>query len=126
MSKLVSYIATHAATNNCDCAGCKKKQKFPAVDMIFFKIHVSPNIETRKLKKLILDEGLDLFDGKPHNFVEIGNHIEDLGLALTLMAMGAQAGLWELSTPRTVFETLPDLEAKIMARRGMIEVVCRN
>lgn len=101
------------------------------VDMIFFRVGITHPGECSEPFARGLISGtkgefadVDLFDGKEHNFIEIGAWIGDQGLALQLMALGAANKWWKLLTPRTVLPagSIDDATVMKMAGSGMVAI----
>lgn len=95
------------------------------IDITFFKINCTGNRD--ELKQIISrytgSYSLNLFDGKVHNFIEIGNWLTNEQTGLRLMALGAHLDLWRLITTRDI---APDLDANAVitwAKTGMIAIV---
>ena len=89
-------------------------------------------LSPRDLKDLLEDneEGefcnVNLFDGKEHNYLEVGGWIGDQGAAMGLMALGSYLGLWDLLTPMTVLGSVfqrDDPMIMQMAGMGMISIL---
>ena len=98
-------------------------------EMIFFKVAAGPKADKDTLKMLVESNkkgefcDMDLFDGKEHNYMEIGAWIGDQGLALTLMGLGTILGLWKLLTPVTMLKFKPDDPMTVqMAGMGFLHI----
>lgn len=70
---------------------------------------------------------VNVFDGKEHNYMELGGWIGDQGLALQFMGLGSLLKVWDLLTPYTMFgsDYEKDLAMK-MAGMGMVSVQSRD
>lgn len=132
---LYDFLSNHAERGSCTCGKCFDAPENPAqptghtADMCFFKVAAKNSPDIAKLRELIASNQkgdwatVDLFDGKEHNYMELGGWIGDQGAALTLMGLGAVLGLWRLWTPMTILGlTADDPLAKQMAGRGMIAI----
>lgn len=134
MEKLIDFLQKHATRGACQCGRCIDAVADPAAnqptghtaDMIFFKVAARGEPDPAELKRLIeenkdgeFDMHVDLFDGKEHNYMELGAWIGDQGLAITLMGLGTVLGLWKLLSPRTVFGNMLEItEATAMQLAG--------
>ena len=137
MEKLHEFIAKHSVRGTCTCGSCSDAPDNPeehqptghTADVEFFKISLKDKPDPEVLRTLIQENfkgefsDLDLFDGKEHNFIEIGAWIGDQGAALILMGMGKLLDLWELFTP-TSMGAPPDM-AKMMAQEGLVSIKVR-
>lgn len=137
MNNLVRYVEENAVRGACQCGRCidapdnpeKHQPDGHTADMIFYKVAAGPNAKKEELAALVRAnaygfwEEVDLFDGKEHNYLELGAWIGDQGLALMLMGLGTVLGLWQLMTPATMlgFKS-DDPMAKQMAEMGFIAV----
>jgi len=116
MSKLIDYITTHTGFAE------------DGSDVIFFKVKATNDATATELTAAIAShqgEFVDCnpLDGNEHNYLELGGWVGDQGLALRLMGLGAQVGLWDLLTPRTMMPgLLPDDLVQKMAGMGMISI----
>ena len=132
MEKPIYFIDEHSTRGACTCGLCVGAPEDPediqheghTVDMEFFKVSLKNNPNPEVLRQLIKDNPtgafseIDLFDGKDHNFMEIGGWIGDQGLAIVLMGMGNLLGLWEVFTPTKL--GMPPLLAKELAGQGLL------
>ena len=149
MNELIDYIKAHADRGACQCGKCfvivdgvdgepdlaviKNPEKHQPIghtaDMIFFKVGngVVP-AKADDLRKLVIAHkgefnDVNLFDGKEHNYLELGGWIGDQGLALTLMGLGALLGLWRLHTPKTLLgDDVDPGMAMQMAGSGLVTI----
>lgn len=132
MEKLFEFIAEHSERGACTCGRCNDAPENPedmqpeghTINMEFFEVSIKNDPDPEVLRKLIKDNptgafaDVDLFDGKDHNYMEIGGWIGDQGLALVLMAMGDLLGLWEVFTP-TKLGMPPELATEL-AGQGLL------
>ena len=132
MEKLFDFIAKHSIRGACTCGLCIDAPENPediqpkdhTVDMEFFKVSLKNNPDPEVLRQLIKENptgafaDIDLFDGKDHNFIEIGGWIGDQGLAIVLMGMGDLLGLWEVFTPTKL--GMPHELATELAGQGLL------
>ena len=97
-------------------------------DVIFFVVTLRDNptreellAEIKSYRGVKID--LDIFDGAEHSFMDLGIWLEQQGLALQLMGMGALLDLWELRTPYTIYgKSLSRKEALRIAQGGQITI----
>lgn len=139
MSELSRYITNHVVRGACMCGECidtpsdpsRYQPKEHTSDLQFFKIALKDCPDKEKVKeeliRLIKEHNgefcnIDLFDGKEHNFIDIGGWIGDQGLALMLMGMGKLLELWTLLTPNTLFPDFPDDLKMKMAGSGFVAI----
>lgn len=136
MSALGDFVRAHTERGECQCGLCIDKGDRPdpeghTVDMVFFKVAVAgePNHRdflrlTRDHEHAFLEPPVDPFDGREHNYVELGAWIGDQGLAMQYMALGAHLGLFALLSPRTILPpgTLPPDEERSLAALGFLSV----
>ena len=146
MKELYEYMQKHAERGECRCGKCLDRVEHPeqyqpgghTADVVFFKVaakadeHGTP-ASADELKALVKANvkgaygDVDLFDGKEHNYLELGGWIGDQGAALTLMGLGTVLGLWRLLTPSSVFGNLiPDDLKQQLAGAGMIAVTAHS
>lgn len=132
MEKLLEFIAEHSTRGACTCGKCIDAPGNPkdiqpeghTIDMEFFKLSLKNKPKAKVLRKLIEDNptgtfsDIDLFDGKDHNYMEIGGWIGDQSDAMVLMGMGDLLGLWEVFTPTKL--GMPPLLAKELAGQGLL------
>lgn len=134
MSELIDYIQKHIVRGACTCGRCidapenpeEKQPNGHTANVHFFKVALQGEPDAEKLKELIKSHGgvfnkVDLFDGKEHNYMELGGWIGDQGLALTLMGMGEILNLWELLTPEKMMPQMPDMW-DMLAGNGMVAI----
>jgi hypothetical protein len=141
MKELQEYVTRHALRGECRCGRCAERvsnpeQKQPqghTADMIFFKVAACDNADAEKLRELIKANGagchtdVELFDGREHNYMELGGWIGDQGMALMLMGLGTVLGLWDLLTPVTMLNLPSDDErTKMFAGMGMIAIQAKG
>ncbi len=146
MSELGKYIREHSIRGPCQCGQChvvtkdgglvkiknpeKHQPQGHTADLIFFQVainHLNPpnNEEFIKLVKEHKGEfvNADIFDGKEHNYIELGAWIGDQGLALMMMGLGELLGCWKLLTPKNMLPTGFDMSFVMeLAGRGMVAI----
>lgn len=130
MSKLVTFLQTHAMRGACQCGLCidsdaDAKNKQPTghtADMIFFKVALSMPCSAKDFRDLVQAEFPHWLDGKEHNYLAMGGDIGDQGLALTAMGIGTILEVWDLLSPRTVLPGIDEDLAHEMAGMGYITV----
>lgn len=126
MNELRQYIMKYAERGACTCGRCaesitvdqksgeisvkltdpveaaKHQPTGHTADVGFFKVKARDGASADELKRLIQENkkgefgNADLFDGAPHDFIEIGGWIGDQGLALMLIGLGTVLGLWSV------------------------------
>lgn len=121
MLKLQQYVAQYTERGACQCGRCfdapaNPEQHQPTgphtVDMTYFKISAKPGADAATLKALVQENkrgefaDVDLFDGKPHDFIETGAWIGDQGMALMLMGLGVALGIWQQEPPFHIKATI--------------------
>ena len=136
-NNLRQYVVENAILGACQCGKCidalvNPEQHQPdghTSDMIFFKVAAGEKAEKEALRALVKANvkgdfcDVDLFDGKEHNYMEVGSWIGDQGLALMLMGLGSVMGLWTLMTPVTMLKFKPDDPlTKQMAEAGFVAI----
>lgn len=133
MSELIKYVQIHTVRGECQCGRCIDKGNASdpeghTVNMTFFKVGLKGDPDKEALLALIkahrpsFGDAMDLFDGKEHNYIEIGGWIGDQGLAITFMGLGYLLGLWTVLTPDTMLPKLPDDLKMSLAQRGLCAI----
>jgi len=134
MSKLTDYVMKNAERGDCTCGKCADALAKPmqpngcTTDVVFFRVKASAEANADALRELVREHkgewaDVDLFDGKEHNYIELGAWIGDQRASLMLMGLGSLLGLWKLLTPRSILGAdLPDNLVKQMAGAGFIAV----
>lgn len=146
MSILSKYIVGHCIRGACTCGRCidappDAKDLQPnghTVDLQFFKVamkgdplDVDKEIIKDELINLIKEHkgdfcDIDLFDGKEHNFIEIGGWIGDQGLALMLIGMGELIGIWKVATPNRIAPDFSEETRTMLAQAGYISITFKD
>lgn len=101
-----------------------------AADVVFFRVKVRGQPDREQLRELLqarASQGtygpVDVFDGKEHGYIELGGWLDSQGLALRLMGLGQQLGLWQLLTPRNMLGPgAPEDLVQQMAGAGYVTV----
>ena len=108
----------------------EKLLKDPSISNVeFFLVQTDTSkINASQLKDMILNhlgefDQVDPFDGKEHNYIELGAFLGDQGLALCLMGMGETLGLWKLLTPSKLMPFLPKEVRDKLVGNGMIAIM---
>jgi hypothetical protein len=106
------YVLQHTIRGGCKCGRCLDAGIIPdpaghTADLVFFKVAKNGEPDLAEFKRLSAEErgafgDCDPFDGKEHNFMEIGGWIGDQGTALQYMGLGTLLGAFELLTPKIV------------------------
>lgn len=102
----------------------------PIADLIFFTVWLDNESATnvQALRDAIKAHSgsfgdCDPFDGKEHNYLELGGWAGDQGAALNLMGIGSLLGFWKLLTPKTMFgDLVTDALAKDLAGSGYVAI----
>lgn len=133
MRDLIDFITNHVERGTCECGECVDAPDEPSqpeghtADLYFFQVKAKNEPNVDDLRELIRNHrrgefaDVDLFDGKEHNYIELGGWIGDQGLAMMLMGLGHLLDLWRVITPRTL--KIPEPLAGQMAGQGMISIV---
>lgn len=125
MAKLWAFLKKHAVQTEDE-----KEIQGGFADLTFFKVYAKDNPSAEELRELVTKAyfgdfaDVNLFDGKEHNYLELGGWIGDQGCALALMGLGKILGLWDLLCP-AMLNLPPDL-AKQMAGQGMISIIAKR
>ncbi len=95
---LVEYVKNHTIRN-----------KNGSVDMYFFKVNAVNNPDAQTFIRLTKEHQgefneVDPFDGREHNFIELGGWIGDQSTALSYMALGQMLGLWKIFQPNLIVD----------------------
>ena len=82
-------------------------------------------ITAEALKDLIANhlgefEPVNPFDGEEHSYIELGAFMGDQGVALCLMGLGAELGIWQLLTPTSLMPFLAADMRKQLAENGFV------
>lgn len=127
---LAQYVQTHTVRSD-NPKGPRpdlNDSEAQIADVIFFKVAAWNAPSAAELRRLCEQHTpafnpCRLFDGKGHNFMEIGAWIGDQGLALQLIGLGALLGLWKIMSPRTMLDAnMCDTEAVEFAGTGMLGI----
>lgn len=137
MERLIEYVSHFAERGACRCGKCIDAPPNPGAEqpqghtanLEFFEVSAKEGASADALRSLVTEnkDGIfnvvDLFDGKEHNYLELGAWIGDQGLALMLMGLGALLGLWSLLTPTAIFgNAISKEQAMQLAGRGMVAI----
>lgn len=141
MTNLIEYIRAFAERGACRCGKCVDAPANPdaeqpqghTANVEFFEVSAREGADAEALRSLVVENkkgvftDVDLFDGKEHNYIEIGGWVGDQGFALMLMGLGARLGLWQLLTPSSMMGALvPKDLAMQMAGAGMVAIQSTN
>lgn len=107
MQNLIEFIKTHTAADPCNCNECNGKpadQKPEHTIFVgFFVMSLRNNPDPAVLEKLTKENikgsfcDIDVFNGDPLNYIQLGGWIGDQGLAILFMGLGRLLGLWEFA-----------------------------
>jgi len=131
---LMDYVRAHTDRGQCQCGLCidfdpsddPERLGEHTVNMTFFKMVAKDSPDADKLRELINNHKptftgeINLFDGKEHNYIELGAWIGDQGAAIALIGLGKILGLWSALTPDSIMPDLPDDLKMKMAQGGMV------
>ena len=131
MNELAKYVYDHTERGECKCGKCLDAGRAPdptghTIDMVFFKVAAINKPDIDEFKRLTAEEKygefavVDPFDGKEHNYMELGAWIGDQGLALLYMALGVSLGAFNLYRP-ALLVLGGDLAMK-MAGMGLLSI----
>lgn len=122
MSRVIAFVndwsISHEAAENLE----------GATDVVFFKVKAKVGANSQELKDILTSEckvftnnALNLFDGAEHGYVDLGNWLGSQALALTVMGLGDQLGLWKVVTPQSSagISNQSD-EGQYLAREGYV------
>lgn len=133
---LIEYVRAATVRGECKCGRCLDRGEKPdptehTADMIFFKVAAAPGVNADQLRAVTIAHRAefcecDPFDGKAHNYIELGGWIGDQGVALLFMGLGHLLGLFELLTPRTVLPDLPEEAVMTLASQGLLLITARE
>lgn len=110
---LIEYIEKHAERGSCRCGKCADApvvEEIPeghTVDMFFFDVAAVGNPTKEEFIRLSLShigesDDVDPFDGKEHNYIELGRWIGAQDLALMYMGLGTLLGAFKVLSPTTM------------------------
>lgn len=122
MNALQEFIERHTVVD--------ESQDKAAADVVFFRVKACNNPDLRQLQSLLrahasqgVHAEVDVFDGQEHGYIELGAWLGSQGLALRLMGLGQQLGLWQLLTPRNMLDPkAPEDLVQEMAGAGYVTV----
>jgi hypothetical protein len=131
---LTEYVMKHARRGSCQCGKCIDAPKDPmqsgkhSVDLTFFS--VSADFPALANPKTFCDmahsEYPEWFDGKEHNYIEIGAQLGDQGLALMTIGLGHLLGAWKALSPNIVLPWMPEDVRMKMAGAGMVSLMVKK
>ena len=133
MNDLVEYVRSHTDRGECNCGSCFDRGTNPdptghVADVVFFKVAAVGTPDAETFRRLTAEQpgefgAVDPFDGREHNYLELGAWIGDQGLAMQYMALGALLGQFQLMTPYTILGLQPgDTLAMQLAGAGYLAV----
>ena len=131
MNELAKYVYDHTERGECRCGKCADVGNSPdptghTIDMVFFKAAAKGNPTLDEFKRLTSESkdgdfaSVDPFDGKEHNYMELGAWIGDQGLAMLYMALGVSLGAFKLFSPAML--GLDGTMALQIAGMGMLSI----
>ncbi|MDU8350377.1 hypothetical protein RYA05_00545 [Pseudomonas syringae pv. actinidiae] len=122
MSRVIAFVndwsISHEAAENLE----------GATDVVFFKVKAKVGANPQELKDILTSEckvftnnALNLFDGAEHGYIDLGDWLGSQALALTVMGLGDQLGLWKVVTPQSKagISNQSD-EGQYLAREGYV------
>lgn len=119
MTALRNYVLSHAV----------KCTPAEGADVVFFAVKELADATAAGLREVVTahrsnGDVPDLFDGREHSYIEIGAWLDDQGLALVLMGLGARLGLWTLLTPRNMLTADASEAQKLeLAGQGLVTII---
>jgi hypothetical protein len=136
VNKLALYVSEFAERGACTCGKCFDGPENPEAhqptgphtsDLFFFKVQATEGADAETLKALVKEHRgefceVDPFDGRGHDYMELGGWIGDQGLALMMMGLGEVLGLWKVSSPNTFGDLIPDDMKGQLAGMGMVTI----
>lgn len=135
MNALAKYVYDHTERGECKCGKCadvgdSSDPTGHTIDMVFFKVVVKGNTNLDEFKSLSAESkhgdfaDVDPFDGKEHNYMELGAWIGDQGLAMLYMALGVRLGAFNLLSPALLGLSGP--EALQFAQMGLLAIQAKQ
>lgn len=137
MTDLAKFVIDHTERGECQCGRCIDKSNKPdptghTVDMVFFKVALRGDESHDSLFSSFIELSLnwtgefnecDPFDGKDHDYLELGGWLGDQGLALQYMALGVLLNAFKLTTPRSLLgDEVDENLVQQMAGAGLVTV----
>lgn len=119
-------IKDYGIRGACCCGSCVDAPDTPqehqpeGVNLTFFRVGVRGGLTAEEFKKTVEAEFPHFFNGQEHSYLQVGGDIGDQGMALTLIGMGHQLGVWKALSPDTLLPSLPEAIKKQMAGSGMV------
>lgn len=130
MENLAQFVMSNTERGECKCgqcidAGSKPDPQGHTVDMVFFKVAKKNGATAEAFRKLTAEHkghygDVNPFDGKEHNFMELGGWIGDQGLAMQYMGLGVSLGLFKLLSPAML--GMEGQDAVQLAGMGMLAI----
>lgn len=131
---LIEYVQAFSNRGECQCDECIDKRKDQilehSVEVGFFNVALSPykgELPTKEglIAKIKAHKGafseVNLFDGKEHNYMELGGWIGEQSVALQLMGMCQLLDAGQVFTPKKILGKFFDEETAIqLAQQGML------
>jgi hypothetical protein len=132
LNQLASYVVRHTARGSCRCGECidrppeASQPEGHTANLIFFNVSAIGEPDRERFRSMAYVVAPHWFDGREHNFIEIGGTLAPQDLALRCMGLGALLGVWDLLTPVTVFgreaEEMPAPAIMRMAQAGYVAI----
>ncbi|MFK4136545.1 hypothetical protein ACI2KR_30395 [Pseudomonas luteola] len=120
MQELINYIQENSVVSLASIEN--------GVDMAFMFVKAGPDVTAQSLRSALASalsepEAPDLFDGHEHSYIELGAWLDSQSVALMLMGMGEDVGLWKCYTPSTVLkiDNRSD-QGKMLAAKGLVTI----
>jgi hypothetical protein len=128
MSDLTDFIHNHIV------GAINEPPKNPKIiDVYFYKIGITGDPDKDEFMHLIetfegrFIDRVNLFDGKEHDFMELGAWLGSQMTALGFMAIGAYFELWDVLTPNNMLPASATQEIKdLLARSGFVAIVAKE
>lgn len=94
---------------------------------MFFKVAAADAPTLPEFRKLTTEHAgefcdVDPFDGREHNYLDLGGWLGDQELALRYMGLGSLLGAFRLLSPKAMLLGITDAQAMQLAGMGMLAV----
>lgn len=129
---LAEYVTRHTERGECNCGRCLDRGEAPdptghVADLAFFKVAATGSPTLADFRQLTSDHKgefneVDPFDGREHNYLELGGWLGDQGAALRYMGLGVLLGAFRLLSPKEMLPGITDEQAIQMAGMGLLAV----
>jgi hypothetical protein len=134
MGALAQYVIDHTERGECRCGKCidvlnKPNLEGHTVDMAFFNVAKRGEATLEEFERLTNEHKGDFcnvnpFDGREHDYLELGGWLGDQGLAMQYMALGVLLHKFVLLSPAMLGISGP--RAVELAGTGFLAVVVKR